>query len=165
MRKPDSIRISCVVLSLCLIGTGQFNETVTLIQDADRDINNSQSITYLFNYAMAQWGKSGGAPVPLLEKIADLIDLANYDYDANFAQCVALVYAALGRRSDAMHSLTMARHLLNPGPVFSCWRYRRVDRAQMSQDLNELGTFIVSDRPLPRFLREVRDEQVDLPLQ
>lgn len=144
---------ACVVLSLSLIGLGEFEKATDVISSIEPNIMMSHSITNVFNYAMAKWGIHKEPDARLLNRVKELVDQVRYDFDANFAQCIALVYAALGDKDDAQSFLRIAKELLSPGPSFSCWRYRRVDRRQMSLDLDMLGSMIDGGAVLPIFLK------------
>lgn len=143
---------TCLILSLGLIGSGRFSEAMRAIEIAEPDIASSHNVTQLFNYAMAQWGVSKRPPIELLEKIVQLAEGVDRAVETNFAQCISLAYAVLGKTDDARRFLDLARELLSPGPAFSCWRYQRVDRRGMSADLDMLESLLDGAALTPAFL-------------
>jgi len=138
-------------LQLSLIGAGRFAEAMQAIAASVEEALASRKIATVFNYAMADWGFNGSPNVDLLIGVVELAKYTEY-MGANFAECLSLVHTLLGNKAEASGFLAEARKVLGPGHVFSCWRYLRAERREMTEDLDALERMIEGEKKLPAFI-------------
>jgi hypothetical protein len=111
-----------------------------------------------FNYAMADWGHSGGPDSHLFSRVIEKgNDRAT---DANFKQCLALAAWITGNRDAAKEYLHSSRQLAlsDPTPEFSCWRYLKVPIKAFLDDLDEMATAFDDDNVVPAFMKQQTSE-------
>lgn len=145
------------LLILSTIGAGRFREAMTLLAPSREEAMASEVIRTVFNYAMAEWGDRGALPVDLLQRVVELDHKSIApSHGANYNQCIALAYAALGSLDSATAYGDRARQdLADDDYSFSCWRYLTVNNSTMLDDISAIKNFARADlrrRLLPLFL-------------
>lgn len=128
-------------LALHLIGKQCFDEAMQLISDPRLEKQKTQ-ISEVFNYAMAEWGKTKERPDDLFQEVISLSvnrDNSPTD-DVNFVQCLALCYWIVGDVEHANELINRSRQLLlkKPKSTLSCWRFRNVDAGVFLEDLDDM---------------------------
>jgi MinD-like ATPase involved in chromosome partitioning or flagellar assembly len=138
-------------LSIVLMGLGEVEDARALLRDS---MTRGESVSEAFNYAMATWASEGSARHELFEPV---LALDKDNGSANYAECLAVALAILGRSEDAQDRLNQARQRLatRPEPATSCWRYRIVSPDEFLKDLDEIGQFIGGTTVRPRFFDQV----------
>jgi cellulose biosynthesis protein BcsQ len=129
---------------LALIGSQQFDAALRSISNNREELLASDKLPLIFNYAMAEWGKTGEAPQGLM---AHAIELGQRDNirDVNRYQCFALAQFVCGNKEQALNNLEQAREELvraSAPRYFSCWSYRKISRHTMERELDMLRQFI-----------------------
>ncbi|MBD8554578.1 AAA family ATPase [Rhizobium sp. CFBP 8762] len=147
-------------LVLSLISSGQFQKAVETIGTKRAQVLLGADIRDVFNYAMAEWGQDGTAPVDLFERVLALAKMP-LDEDANFYQCLALASAVTGDTDLALNFLNMARDKTQQGAIFSCWTYLSRRRTEMLSDLDAMEAAFKSGPILPPVID--RNTQVHTP--
>lgn len=123
---------------LALIRMRRFDEAMSLISTDRAKIETSTSIHDVFNYAMAEWGKSGNAPKDLFLRVIELDD-GTYSRLANFRQCMAVAHFISGEVSATARELKAAKSAIEPvGRSFSCWSYLELPKAQFLEDIRDM---------------------------
>jgi MinD-like ATPase involved in chromosome partitioning or flagellar assembly len=141
--------------SLCLIGAGRFLEAQLEIDQHHRGVA-QLDLADSFNYAMAEWGLSGGMPKELFEGIVRMVEKAEDEVDVNRLQCFSLVYWALGDSSRAMHlrDEAAARFASAPRTTFSAWSYLYRSPTEFRSDLDAMSAAYNAGEVKPAFIRE-----------
>ncbi|MFW6114613.1 MAG: hypothetical protein ACOC7K_02635 [bacterium] len=89
----------------------------------------------------------------MFARVVQLEDSEDKQPGANFQQCLAVSYWALGEMEKAQlrleNAIEKARKIRKS--EFSCWRYQEVSRDEFIKDCNEIGELIVSGKGQPRF--------------
>ncbi len=143
-------------LALVYIAIARFDLAVGLLSHAG---SQNVDIATAFNYAMALWGQSGKPDPASFRLVVDLHEAnvgSNSLQDANFLQCIALAYWAVGDSSRAIEYAGQAADAVRSlGLTFSFWCYRNVRRSKFRDDLKEMvELFEGSDLIVPAFLTE-----------
>lgn len=140
--------------TISLIGALRFDEAITTIGKTRDEIEGSGNIQEVFNYAMAEWGSSKCPPKDLLQRVTSLGSERRRGHEgANYNQCLGLAYGVLGQSRAAEEFLHRALDQLGPGSIFSCWRYLKVNRSEMKDDLRTMLELSQSGSPMiPTFL-------------
>ncbi len=143
------------LLSLCLIGDGRFEEALQHLGVKHECLSKS-NISDRFNFAMSTWAKSNAKPDELLNELGKYFERGSEDVpgDANYPQCCALVFAAIGNRDEAIkHALEAKRRIEKSGEMaFSCWRYLNALPKDFSEDCDAIIEFAKSGNPMPKFI-------------
>ena len=138
-------------LSLALISSGDFQEACDLLRPADDTVG----IASVFNHAMATWGYDGKIPREQFERVVEMDETDHDDESANYLQCMAIAYWAIGQLDTAMAAAQRAKREADriPRPTFSCWRYRTVPTGQFLEDTDSLIEMIHGDeKVVPRYM-------------
>lgn len=114
------------------------------------------SISTLFNTAVAKWAAAGEPDISAFECFVEAIEDSNDFRDANYLQCVALAHCILNDKTAALKYLEAAHQVNQEVPIskFSCWRYFDASQTEFESDLNEMRSFIETGSPVPLFLRD-----------
>lgn len=151
--KPDARSVVDTNLRvLSLIGSAQFAAAIDEIGLSRSQILEVTDIQEVFNYAMASWGLNGSPDLALVRRVDDLDKDRHRSSAANYHQCLALIKAVLGDFQGSLERLAMARAVLGPGYVFSCWRYLKVNRTEMRRDLIDMEGAIRRENVTPPFV-------------
>ena len=153
----NDIQLARNTATLSLIGSGAYQDAMSLLA-ANGDLPRaSSSVDVLFNYAIADWGANKVASRTLFEDVATQIASYPAIAGANGHQCFALVFAVLGLVDQARRELSIARKIVTSGEVvFSCWRYLNVTGKEMIEDLKAMDAALEGGETLePAFFREV----------
>ncbi|WP_025591961.1 KGGVGR-motif variant AAA ATPase [Agrobacterium tumefaciens] len=142
-------------LVLSLIAIGQYEKAMRVIGEPRESVLLRKSTADLFNYAMAEWGATGIVPKDLLQAVIDRDRLGNSEryLQVNYCQCLALSFALIGDRDEALRLLDVAKAKSVAGTVFSCWRYLYATRRTMMEDLEEMRNSFISGAIDPPFIR------------
>lgn len=143
-------------LSLALISLGAFREACDLLRPAADTVG----IANAFNHAMATWGNDGKVPRELFERVVELDETDHDDEDANYLQCMAIAYWAIGRLDMAMAAAQRAKRVAAriQRPTFSCWRYRTVPTGQFLEDTDGLIAMIHGDENVfPQYMMSPKE--------
>ena len=155
--KPDASTHERAVaqLSLALIATGEFREACSLL-GSDGAVAEATDVARVFNYGMALWGRTGRAPRELFERVVELNeDNGESDRGANYLQCMAVAYWAVGKLDAALEFAHRAKKEADRSlrPTFSCWRYRTVQTQQFIKDTDGILALIHGDKDMaPQFM-------------
>ena len=105
-------------LSLALIATGKLQEACSLLGRGGARTE-AMDVQQAFNYGMALWGSTGSVSEEIFERVVEL-DEADREGrgDANYLQCMAVAYWAVGRLTPPLSSPTgrEARSIGRCGP-------------------------------------------------
>ena len=98
-----------------------------------------------FNFGMAEWGKTGEVPREAFARVVELHRMDDGEASgANYLQCLAVAYWAVGEPDRAMALARRAK--IEAGatlrPTFSCWRYRTVSTQDFQQDTESVMQLI-----------------------
>ncbi|SRR6266540_1863938 len=142
-------------LAMGCIGLQQFDKALEIYESLKHDDDNLD-IAIVFNEAMATWGKSKRRPIDMFKHIVEL-DKKNTPRfsSANYAECIAIAYAAIGDDVTANDLIHKAKNLVmaQPGREFSAWRYLRVPAKTFLEDLDEIKAFAEGAEIEPQFMR------------
>jgi hypothetical protein len=145
-------------LALALIGTGKFADARDLLGDREALLR-STSLPSVFNYACAEWGETGTAPVDLFShalQTAEHLSITVFEVP-NLMQCLSMASYVCGKKSDAAQYLRRAERATDsmpPGLEISCWRFLNVTRAEFKSDLEEMQVGMKSGEFIPRYMRQ-----------
>jgi MinD-like ATPase involved in chromosome partitioning or flagellar assembly/thioredoxin-like negative regulator of GroEL len=148
----DAVRVELI---LTLMGLGEVEDAKKLLSEsAEQDA----SVQGAFNYAMAVWASEGSIPERLFRRV---IELDEDNGTANYSQCLAVAFGAVGNLDDAYQRLNQARQRLAAQPelTFSCWRYQTVSADDFLDDLEEVRQFIEHRSVRPMFFDKVPTQQ------
>ncbi|MBH1945396.1 AAA family ATPase [Erythrobacter sp. YJ-T3-07] len=151
--KPEQAEDVIMTAVLALIGSGRFDEALTLT--SDREFQGTEAVE--FNRAIAYWGKTGQPPKHMFESLADALPRMEVG-DPNVHQCTALAYAIVGQKDLALKELDSAIERVVPGQLnFSCWTFLRKEAEEFRADVEEMCALMAAGEALkPPFLDEVR---------
>lgn len=138
-------------LSLCLNHLGRFHDTVALLGGSEKSPDEFDGLRDLYNFAMAVWGRDKKIPTELFERAVELAEgVVNAPPSANFNQCMAIVYWAVGRQNDAVTQLERARQFIKQlSATFSSWRYLEVKPEEFLHDLDEMEKMLSGEKVEP----------------
>jgi MinD-like ATPase involved in chromosome partitioning or flagellar assembly len=143
-------------LHLVEIGLGLFDSAMAHIGNR-RQLLDGNSIPDVFNFAMAEWGKTGIPPRDLLERVAELDSDVSYPKDTNYAQCLALTEGLLGNLEAAHTWIERSRHGTgspdSKASFFSCWSYVTSTTIEFLRDLRCIERMLDGDDLIPEFMR------------
>ena len=143
-------------LSTALIGLGRFVEAKQVIRVTRPAAADFSGIQDAFNYAMAEWGETSKPPQDLFRRVVELHGEKDSSVEtANYSQCLAIAFWAIGQREDALRSVAdaEARIQRHQQPDFSCWQYLRTAPSDFLADCAEIRRLIEGEEILPRFAR------------
>ncbi len=141
------------LLGLSYVGLGRFADAARLFRET---YGNGKDIACAFNLGMAMWGTNGTIDRKTFELVVEL-DQSNgrKNTAANYFQCMAIAYWAVGEPESAVNYANKSRGALRGRTESSCWRYLRVDNSTFEADLDEIQTMIESNAPsTPRFMSD-----------
>ena len=143
-------------LALSLIAIGDLDEACSLLAP-DGTVPATMNVQDAFNYGMATWGRTGHLPREAFERV---VNLNKADADeipgANYLQCMAVAYWAVGECEEAKEFARRAKHEAQATlrPTFSCWRYRTVPTQEFLQDTDSIMRLIGGETGVvPEFSR------------
>lgn len=128
------------VLALCLNHLGRFHDTVALFGGAEKSPRDFDSLSELYNFAIGLWGRDKVIPRTFFERVVELAESeSDSSPSANFSQCMAIAYWAIGRDDEAVARLEKARQRVKDlrSAEFSSWRYLEVMPEEFLSDLDE----------------------------
>ena len=130
-------------LILASIAIGMYSEAIRTAHEEQPRVQH-MDIQFAFNYGMALWGDIGQIVRDPFERVVELErESPRKDPDANYLQCMAIAYWAVGQLDKARDSLESARRNITRRPrAFSCWRYSYVLRRQFVEDIGEIFKLI-----------------------
>ena len=144
---------------LVFISLGNFKrarEWFLMDQDGETDIVTA------FNLAIAGWGVSSNLNKKEFEKVVNLHEekpeIEGFD-SANYFQCIALAYWAIGDVCTGLEYADKAQSALGDiGRTFSSWCYLYVNQAEFRQDVEKMVRLIEGDIEVcPPFLNVARE--------
>lgn len=149
--KPEQAEDLILTALLALIGSGRFEEALTLT--GEREFQATEAVE--FNRAIAYWGRTGEPPKHMFEGLADALPRMEVG-DPNVHQCTALAYAVVGQNDLALEELDRAIERVVPGQLnFSCWTFLRKESEEFRADVEQMRARIAAGRTLkPPFLEE-----------
>ena len=133
-------------LSICRIAQRRFKDAMRIISP-DRSRLEQLGIRSNFNFAIAEWGATGIVPVDLFRRVV-LLNESSPGEGANYLQCLAIAFWAVGQPTVAERYVLLSRQTLierssnEREKVFSAWRYLRVENDLFEEDLNSLQSMI-----------------------
>ena len=143
-------------LGLLYISSGRFGAACELLWGDSKAIGDLD-LADAFNYGMAIWGAKGCVEDLPFRRVVEL-DRADAEpvrkRDANYLQCMAVAYWAVGEIDAAIHFAHQARATVDlRRPEFSCWRYRRVSAKMFRADVERIVSLINGDSTqVPSFM-------------
>lgn len=142
---------------LAMIGLGHYQLAMDTIGERAALLGDRRPDD-LFNFAVAEWGATGTAPVELFSRMVEIVEADGAVPDSNLYQCLALAEMVRGRPDAAIAALEFARLRARTGErAFSCWRYLEVTGRAMLADLGAMGKVADDPSPFePAFFEEVR---------
>jgi MinD-like ATPase involved in chromosome partitioning or flagellar assembly/tetratricopeptide (TPR) repeat protein len=144
-------------LMLALMGQSDI-ATAMKVMGQERPAPDDLDIQDAFNYAMAEWAQSGVPPRDLFDRVVQLEGAENQQPRANFQQCLAVSYWAVGETEKAKerleNALEKARQIRKT--EFSCWRYQEASQDEFIEDCKEIGELIRVGKGRPRFFPSER---------
>ena len=145
-------------LMMSYIGLSRFDDAIRTY-GITRPEPKELSIELCFNYAMALWGRDGAPPEDFCQHVVDL-NAAKPDADvrhsdANYQQCLAVVFWVLGQNDNAQSRISRAERIIDDRPeqTFSCWRYLNVGPEEFLQDCEQIRQLIDGTVKKPAFMR------------
>lgn len=147
-------------LALSLIGVGDLDEACSLLRSISAVP--SMNIQDAFNYGMAEWGKTGEVPREAFSRVVELNRADDGEaLGANYLQCLAVAYWAVGEPDRAM--VLARRAKVEAGatlqPTFSSWRYRTVSTQDFQQDTERVMRLIGGEAGVVPAFMEVRPRE------
>lgn len=125
----DGIGPHASAIELALIAGGSFEKALSIIGDDANPLSlETLSIPDAFNRTMALWGRDGYPNLQLFEALLPkaLAELGNFEEEANFQQCLGLIYAVLRDDNKANIHLKKSTDLIaasTGGREVSCWSF------------------------------------------
>ena len=129
-------------ITLIALGLGDYATADALLSCPPQ----SGSLLFTFNGAMARWGLTKSVPRDIFETVLSLHDVQHNRSDANYWQCIAIAFSAVGNMKASLEALAAARerHRTRYKIEFSAWRYRYVGSADFAQDIEQMEAEILS---------------------
>lgn len=150
-------------LVLSLVAIGNLDEACGLLCPNGTEPA-TMNVRDAFNYGMATWGRTGDLPHEVFERVVNLNKSAEgEDRDANYLQCMAVAYWAVGESEEAMEFARGAKREAQATlrPTFSCWRYRTVPTQDFLQDTDSIMRLIAGEAGIvPKFPMRKKIRQV-----
>jgi len=138
-------------LVLSLIGLSRCEEVLALYGPG-RPPSSDLNVQEAFNYAMAEWAQTHVPPPDMFKRVIDLDTTMKSFTGANYLQCLAIAFWALGKNDEALDRVEKARSMaLNAATSFSCWRFRGVTSEEMVEDCNKIERLIKGEQLEPDF--------------
>ena len=143
-------------LAFALIAAGDLEEACSLLGSDGAPLA-TMNVQNAFNYGMATWGRTGRLPREAFERVVHLNKTdGREDLGANYLQCMAVAYWAVGEPEEAMEFARRAKlkaeATLKPTP--SCWRYRTVPTQSFLRDTDSIMRMIAGEHGLvPEFMQ------------
>lgn len=153
---PDIKQSSLVdikgALMLPLIGLSKFEDVLGLFGDM-RFTLEKQDITSCFNYAMAEWAYSKKIPTDIFSHVAKLGSVRKRPESANYMQCLAVSFWAIGSNAEALKCLDSALSIISDesDEEFSCWRYLIATTDEFQEDCHQIKRLIEGEDVKPLF--------------
>jgi tetratricopeptide (TPR) repeat protein len=144
-------------LSAALIGLGRFIEAKQMLRVTRPAAAELLLIQDAFNYAMAEWGETNQPPQDLFRRVIELHgENGSRAGSANYSQCLAVGFWAVGDREEALRALAEAEARIqrHQQPDFSCWRYLITPPSDFLADCAEIRRLIEGEAIAPRFTRQ-----------
>ena len=140
-------------LCLSLISQQRYEEAMQIIADSRQQAHDLPETADTFNYAMAEWGKTGVPPNDLFARVLKL-EVKEEGKGANYFQCMAISNYVVGNESEARKYVNLARRevRLNPRRNFSAWRYLETRSNQFRTDLDAIDQLINGHNLQPDFI-------------
>jgi MinD-like ATPase involved in chromosome partitioning or flagellar assembly len=93
----------------------------------------------LFNYAIAEWGLTGIAPIDLFAVVL-VNEARRSDVDPNYQQCLAIALSVVGNPNSARTLLQTAKQqaLHHRRPLFSAWTYTHVTALEFADHIDRM---------------------------
>ena len=154
-REPNVSRVTLLAvrnyLVLSLIALCRYDEAMSVIS-AVRPLPSELDVADAFNYAMAEWAKTGHCPREFFTRVIELVG-ARKATSANFAQCSAIAFWAVGLVGQAEDQLKEAERLGQRirKTAMSCWRYREVTKDTFLEDCKAIRELINTGKGRPLF--------------
>jgi MinD-like ATPase involved in chromosome partitioning or flagellar assembly len=142
-------------LILCLVSLRRFAEAMELTESIYPNLD-AMSLPWSFNYAMAEWGKSGRASSKSFARVIQRQhqgDKWRGASRANFLQCLAVTFWAVGDVAGAQRYRAMAEEVIRERTLsaFSCWRYCMATSKEFLQDCHQIDRLLQGDDIRPSF--------------
>lgn len=153
--KTDEIDDVKLELVLCLIGLGKFPDAMSTIS-VELPPSGILSQHDAFNYAMAEWGRTGTAPAEIVNRVIVLNEERGEESrNPNYNQCIALAQwlAGHGEAASLFAERALTAIQANPGPTFSAWSYMMVRARQFREEVEEMQRMFRGEPLLPEFIR------------
>ncbi len=132
-------------LGLSYMGLGRCEEAEKCFREEGSSIA-EMGIVEAFNYGMAVWGRGGAIEREAFERAVETDESGEGSEEtANYLQCMAIAYWAVGKIDKALDRLSRAHRsatALRGRPEFSCWRYLQVNMSAFEEDLDEMRAMI-----------------------
>lgn len=145
-------------IGLALIAGGEFDQALALLGDSHdlMDIDEAD-VAEAFNRVMALWGRDGAPDMtlfpPLLRR-AKAREIENQG-NANYQQCLALIYAVLGDVAECSGHLANAKELVS-GREVSCWSFVGEPEDEFQSHCEEIHALASGDPIVPLFVAQAR---------
>lgn len=141
-------------LALSLVAIGNFEEACDLL-GSDAAVL-AMNLPNAFNYGMAKWARMGHLPREVFDRVVGL-NKADEDTPpgANYLQCMAVAYWAVGESEEAMEFARRAKREAKATlrPTFSCWCYRTVSTQHFLEDTDSIMRLIAGEEGVvPEFM-------------
>jgi MinD-like ATPase involved in chromosome partitioning or flagellar assembly len=146
-------------LELCLIAQEKYDEAMTSIAKNRPTIHESMGIRDIFNYAIAEWGKTLSSPHDLFSQVVQL-SKSQKEQGLNYLQCMAISHFCVSDLENADKYVTQAlREIrIRPSSTFSAWRYLEISPSEFRKDLMSMKQKMVSgEKFVPLFFGRSRD--------
>ncbi|RZK42626.1 MAG: tyrosine-protein kinase family protein [Hymenobacter sp.] len=158
----DGIKRHTAVIELALIAGGSFLEALSIIgDDTDSSRLADLSIPDAFNRTMALWGRDGYPSLELFKALLPkaLEEIDNYADEANFQQCVGLIYAVLGNVEMADVHLSKSIGLIAASTgrrEVSCWSFVEEPADDFVAHCGIISDLSRGDSVTPIFVRKIK---------
>jgi tetratricopeptide (TPR) repeat protein len=145
-------------LELCLIAQEKYDQAMVIIADNRPAASEFKDIQDAFNYAMAEWGKTGSPPRDLFSQVIELSKGQN-NRGVNYLQCIAIAYLCIDdmENADKYVSRALREIRMRPNRAFSAWRYLQASPNEFRQDLTSIQKMIGGETSVPAFFGRSRD--------
>lgn len=147
-------RSSGTQLCLSLISQQRYEEAMQMIAGSRQEAHDLPEIADTFNYAMAEWGKTGVPPKDLFARVLKQERKEDQGKGANYFQCLAIANYVVGNEAEAHKYVNFARRevRLSPRRIFSAWRYLETRSSQFAVDLDAIDQLINGHNLQPDFI-------------
>ena len=153
---PNGLRKSIRVhLVLALMGLSNVEQAMSVFGPTRPRLDELE-IQDVFNYAIAEWAQTGDIPKNLFARVLELDASDHGVRSANYEQCLAVSYWAVGETSKAEERIAKAEEYAQKitKTEFSCWQYREVTREKFLEDCGEIRKLISTGEGRPSFFPE-----------